>query len=127
MTDDYFLSFADDPLKPRESGHADGSEELVFRDSAYDKDDELSAGYAGKLVLLNNSQKGSLKTCRAETRFADSVTLDQLSRGSRICVLTDSGHVALVTYRGRAPESDPSSYVKLDVKVWRNAIPAEED
>ena len=53
--------------------------------------------------------------------------MGKVSRGSRFCVLTDSGHVALVTYQGKAPASDPSDYVRLDVTVWRNAIAVREE
>jgi serine/threonine kinase PknH len=129
LTDDYFLVMADDPLKPRDS-EDDGyetSEELSYSgDDGFGAEATLSVVDVGKLVLLNNSQKGSLKTCRAETRFTSEVQLNQLTRGSQLCVYTDSGHIALVTYRGHSPKSDPSDYVKLDVTVWRNALEARE-
>ncbi|MDQ0830718.1 hypothetical protein QF032_002562 [Streptomyces achromogenes] len=81
-----------------------------------------------KVVLLNNAQPGSLKTCREETRYAKQVSLSQLSKGSQFCVHTGSGHIALVTFRGTAPKSDPSDYVSVDITVWRNAEePASAD
>ncbi|MBO8200209.1 serine/threonine protein kinase [Streptomyces smyrnaeus] len=129
LSEGYFLAMADDPLKPRDLDDSDTAtpSELTYLDTTIDGAELSIDEPNGKLVLLNNSQKGSLKTCRAETRFTDSVKLNQLSPGSRLCVRTSSGHLALVTYRGHAPESDPSNYVKLDVTVWRNAIEATDD
>ncbi|WP_314176538.1 serine/threonine-protein kinase [Streptomyces winkii] len=130
LTDGYYLVMADDPLKPHDSEESEYETpaELDY-DGGNDYGTEATLSVAsedGKLVLLNNSQKGSLKTCRAETRFTGEVQLSQLSPSSQLCVYTDSGHIALVTYRGHSPESDPSDYVKLDVTVWRNAIEARE-
>ena len=117
----YELRFADRPPKPLNDD--DGDEGEFY----YDGDnDEISADQA-KFVLLNNAQKGSLRTCKSETRFAESVGTAQISPGSRICVTTDSGHIALVTVKGFAPESDPSDFVTVDVTVWRNAIEPKED
>ncbi|MBQ1159420.1 serine/threonine protein kinase [Streptomyces sp. A73] len=129
LSEGYFLAMADDPLKPRDLDDSDTAtpSELTYLDTTIDGAELSIDEPNGKLVLLNNSQKGSLKTCRAETRFTDSVKLNQLSPGSRLCVRTSSGHLALVTYRGHAPESDPSNYVKLDVTVWRNAVEATDD
>ncbi|WP_329238050.1 serine/threonine protein kinase [Streptomyces sp. NBC_01460] len=123
----YKIMLADSPPRPLES-----------EDAAYDDGDlyfgvvrfldEASIGTAnGELVLLHNTQKGSLETCRTETRYAKKIGLDQLSNGSEICVLSDAGHVAVATYRGRSGESDPGSYVTIDVRIWRNAAEAEGD
>ncbi|MFP1625080.1 hypothetical protein ACLB9X_07710 [Streptomyces sp. 5K101] len=37
-------------------------------------------------------------------------------------MLTDAGHVGVVTYQGKSPDTDPSQFITLDVTVWRNAI-----
>ncbi|WP_432108895.1 serine/threonine-protein kinase [Streptomyces sp. AA1529] len=122
----YDLVFSDDPLKPRQLD--DGGLSSALNYNHWTSDPSLNMnGPNDKLVLLSNSQKGSLQTCSNETRFTDSVGLDQLSSGSQICVQTSSGHVALVTYRGRSSKGDPSDYVKLDVTVWRNAIEAKDE
>ncbi|WP_327120989.1 protein kinase [Streptomyces sp. NBC_01341] len=125
LTEGYKIMLADSPPRPAES-----------EDAAYDDGDlyfgvvrfldEASIGTAnGKLILLNNTQKGSLETCRTETRYAEKVNLDQLSNGSEFCVLSDAGHVAVATYRGRSGENDPGSYVTIDLQIWRNAEEAK--
>ncbi|QGV77818.1 serine/threonine-protein kinase [Streptomyces ficellus] len=117
LTDGYHLTLADDPVKPL------GDDANV--DVAYDWSLEKISVEDGRLILLRAGQKGDLNTCRTETRYADRVDLDSLSKGSQLCVLTNGGHVGLVTYQGKSPESDPSHYVTLDVTVWRGAIAAE--
>ncbi|WEV24735.1 serine/threonine-protein kinase [Streptomyces sp. 71268] len=118
LPEGYHLFFASDPIEP-ENGSTDS--DIAYRNTFGDR--ELSTSSPDtKLVLLNNAQEGTLETCRAETRFATSIGFDRLSKGSRICVRTGSGHIGLVTFNGLAPESDPSDYVKLDVTVWRNAL-----
>ncbi|MEV3992573.1 serine/threonine-protein kinase [Streptomyces sp. NPDC049837] len=117
LTDGYHLTLGDDPVKPL------GDNANV--DVAYDWSLEKIYVEDGRLILLRTGQKGDLETCRTETRYADRVDLDTLSKGSQLCVLTNGGHVGLVTYQGKSPESDPSHYVTLDVTVWRNAIVPE--
>ncbi|HSX99604.1 MAG TPA: serine/threonine protein kinase, partial [Streptomyces sp.] len=56
-----------------------------------------------------------------ETRYTDSVKLGQVSKGSQMCVRTNSGHMGLVTFQGAAASGDPSDYVSVDLTVWRNA------
>ncbi|CAM5369065.1 hypothetical protein GCM10010329_15870 [Streptomyces spiroverticillatus] len=118
LTNDYYIRFADSPPKPIHSGDAAYEDDADF----YYWSNERYLGSNGeKVSLLNNSQKGSLKTCREETRFTERVTLGQVSKGSQLCVHTPSGHIALVTYRGRSGGSEPADYVTLDLTVWRNA------
>ncbi|MFJ2741171.1 serine/threonine-protein kinase [Streptomyces sp. NPDC087440] len=118
LTNDYYIRFADSPPKPLHSGDAAYEDDADF----YYWSDERYLGSNGeKVSLLNNSQKGSLKTCREETRFTERITLSQVSRGSQLCVHTQSGHIALITYRGRSAASEPADYVTLDLTVWRNA------
>ena len=47
--------------------------------------------------------------------------MEDLSKGRQICVTSGTGHLALLTYQGHAPEDSPSDYVTIDVTVWRNA------
>lgn len=119
---DYHLYFASDSATPR-NDQDDSAPDLTYRDSFGDKSLETSDG--SKLVLLNNAQQGGLETCRQETRFADSIDFDRISKGSRVCVRTGSGHIALVTFKGFAPDSDPSDYITIDLTLWRNALDAE--
>ncbi|WP_432139252.1 MULTISPECIES: serine/threonine-protein kinase [unclassified Streptomyces] len=116
---DYYVRFADSPPKPLEDGTPYNNDDAdLYYDSLYGK--ELGS-QGEKVVLLNNAQPGSLKTCREETRYAERISLSQLSQGSQFCVHTGSGHIALVTYQGTAPASDPSNYVTVDLTIWRNA------
>ncbi|WP_149825521.1 protein kinase domain-containing protein [Streptomyces tailanensis] len=126
VTKGYYVRFADSPLKPVDgSGDAysiDDSD-LYYDDKWYYSEDDspVLGSNSEKLVLLNNAQKGSLKTCRNETRYARDISLSRITKGSQLCVHTSSGHIALVTFKGTASQSDPSDYVTLDITVWRNA------
>ncbi|MFD7130282.1 serine/threonine-protein kinase [Streptomyces sp. NPDC059894] len=126
IPESYYVRFADSPPKPVEA--SDGSSpryeevaDLYYYDSGGWDNNPLLGSYGEKVVLLNNAQKGSLATCRSETRYTTEVELSQLSKGSQMCVHTPSGHIALVTFQGSAPETDPSDYVSVDITVWRNA------
>ncbi|MFD4527371.1 protein kinase [Streptomyces sp. NPDC058470] len=119
----YYVRFADSPPRPVTSDVGGAYED--DGDFYYSTFDTLNDKHVGsssdKIVLLNNSVKGSLKTCRAETRYAETVTLGQLSKGTQMCVHTASGHIGLITFQGSAPSGDPSDYVSVDITVWRNA------
>ncbi|WP_198358297.1 serine/threonine-protein kinase [Streptomyces fildesensis] len=122
MTENYLVMLADSPPRPIE-GEAFGRKgDLYFqpRSTNVVEKDEVGSGN-GKLVLLNNAQKGSLDLCRSETRYADTISLDQLSDGSQLCVLSNAGHIAVATYRGRSSKTEPSQYITLDLTIWRNA------
>ncbi|MEI5524287.1 serine/threonine-protein kinase [Streptomyces brasiliscabiei] len=119
----YYVRFADSPPKPLDSelgvSYEDDGDFYYYSDSLFG---EKKVGSSSeKLVLLNNSQKGSLETCRNETRYTASVQLGQVSKGSQMCVRTNSGHMGLVTFQGSAASGDPSDYVSVDITVWRNA------
>ncbi|MER6028017.1 protein kinase [Streptomyces sp. NPDC001851] len=118
----YYVRFADSPPKPISSDVGPRYEDSG--DFYYDNYTSNGKGVGStgkKVVLLNNAEKGSLKTCRAETRYAEDVALDQLAPGTQLCVHTSSGHIALVTFKGTAPKGDPSDYVSVDITLWRNA------
>ncbi|WP_434598786.1 serine/threonine-protein kinase [Streptomyces sp. A5-4] len=125
LTESYEIMLADSPPRPVEREDvAYGDGDLYF--SVVRFADEAAIGTAnGKLVVLNNTQKGSLETCRTETRYTEKVRLNQLSNGSEICVLSNAGHVAVATYRGKSGDNDPSSYVTFDLRIWRNAEEAK--
>ncbi|MET9499628.1 protein kinase [Streptomyces sp. NPDC006552] len=129
LTEDYYLKLGDNPPKPLDGGDTGamymGGDLYYYYDGTVTGDQKLGTDN-GKLVLLNNAQKGSLQTCRTETRYTDKIDLDQLSPGSQICVRSDAGHIAVVTYRGKSGEKDPSKYVTVDVTVWRNAEEATD-
>ncbi|MFI8966022.1 serine/threonine-protein kinase [Streptomyces sp. NPDC053493] len=115
LTAGYHLTLGDDVVRPQDG--EDGGYELSYDTGGY-LDAESSGG---NLVLLDPGQQGSLETCRAETRFTKEVYVNKLSRGRQVCVTTGSGHLGLVTVQGFSPEGSPSTYMTLDVTVWRNA------
>uniref|UniRef100_A0AAU2JXX4 Serine/threonine protein kinase n=1 Tax=Streptomyces sp. NBC_00049 TaxID=2903617 RepID=A0AAU2JXX4_9ACTN len=124
------LMFADNPPRPAEeptgAGVLYGHGDLFFyRDTLFG--DEKFGTTNGKLVVLNNSEKGSLETCRAVTRFTEKIGLDQLTDGSQVCVLSQAGHIALATFRGRSGEKDETAFITVDLTVWRNAEAAAKN
>ncbi|MER5483756.1 protein kinase [Streptomyces sp. NPDC002812] len=130
MPGSHRLLLADNPPRPAEEpgggGVHYGKGDLYFyRDTTFGKDEFGTAN--GKLVLLNNSEKGSLETCRKVTRFTEKITLDQLTDGSEVCVLSDAGHIAVATYRGKSGAKESSQYITLDLTIWRNAEQAKKD
>ncbi len=124
LPDEYHLSVAEEPVKP---SNADNSSDVDFsyQDNNY-SDDQVDT-QTGKLVLLDAGQQGTLDTCRSDTRFTETILTKRLSKGSQMCLTTSYGHVALITFRGYAPESSPSKYMTVDVRVWRNAVEPEEN
>ncbi|MCX4695395.1 serine/threonine-protein kinase [Streptomyces sp. NBC_01408] len=125
LTENYFVMLADNPPRPTSKDGNPGfsSKGDVFyqpRVLNVVERDEIGTGN-GKLVLLQSGQQGSLDTCRSETRYSESIRLDQLSDGSQLCVLSDAGHIAVATYRGKSGANDPSKYITLDLTIWRNA------
>ncbi|UPT40413.1 serine/threonine-protein kinase [Streptomyces sp. WAC00303] len=128
VTANYALQLADHPPRPQEdtgSGVSYGKGDFYFYwDSLFG--DERVGSANGKLVVLKNSQKGSLEVCRQETRYTEKIDLEQLTSGSQICVLSRAGHIAVVTYRGKAGPDDPSRYITIDLTVWRNAEEAQQ-
>lgn len=116
LTSGYNLTLGDDGLKPQDGDG--GGDQLVYYSTGGHLD---AAGTDGTLVRLDPGQEGSLAVCRAETRFTDSIYVNKLSKGRQVCITTGSGHVALLTYQGQSPEDSPSTYMTVDVTVWRNA------
>ncbi|MFG2142387.1 serine/threonine-protein kinase [Streptomyces sp. NPDC048650] len=123
LPDDYHLSMDDEPVAPKsEDSDADGD----FSFSHNDYTDSTVDTETGKLVLLNSGEEATLATCRTETRFATSISIKKLTKGAQMCLTTNYGTVALITFKGMAPESDVSSYVTVAVRVWRNAVESED-
>ncbi|WP_055599990.1 serine/threonine-protein kinase [Streptomyces aureus] len=118
LTAGYHLTLGDEVVRPQDG--EDGGYELSYDTGGY-LDAESSGG---NMVLLDPGQAGSLDVCRAETRFTKEVYVNKLSQGRQLCVTTGTGHIGLVTVKGISPEDSPSTYMTLDVTVWRNAAPA---
>ncbi|AKH86224.1 serine/threonine protein kinase [Streptomyces sp. CNQ-509] len=126
VTQNYALNLADNPPRPEEGDVAYSGKDLYYYVDTLFSDSWIGTDN-GKFILLNNSEQGSLETCRAETRFTEKITLDQVGDGSQFCVLSDAGHIAVATYRGKR-ESGDASYVTFDLTIWRNAEePTTED
>ncbi|MFD6887705.1 serine/threonine-protein kinase [Streptomyces sp. NPDC059957] len=124
------LMLADNPPRPAEeptgAGVSYGDGDLYYyRDSLFGEERFGTAN--GKLVLLNNAEKGSLETCRSVTRFTEKMGLDQLTDGSQVCVLSNAGHIAVATFRGKSGAKESSQYITLDLTIWRNAEQAKKD
>ncbi|MFK0253694.1 serine/threonine-protein kinase [Streptomyces sp. NPDC090445] len=117
LTAGYHLTLGEDPLHPQKG--EDGNYELSYDTGGY-----LDAESRGStFALLDPGQEGSLAACRAETRFTENVYVNKLGVGRQMCLTTGTGHIGLVTVRGMSPESSSSTYLTLDVTVWRNAAP----
>ncbi|MFE9854703.1 serine/threonine-protein kinase [Streptomyces sp. NPDC005780] len=115
LTLGYHLTLGDDDIRPQDG--EDAGYELTYDSGGY-----LEAeAEGGKLVLLDPGQQGSLDICRTETRFADEIGVDKLAKGRQVCVITGTGHLALVTYQGHSSDDSPSDYMTIDLTVWRNA------
>ncbi|MFD3451931.1 serine/threonine-protein kinase [Streptomyces sp. NPDC058691] len=79
------------------------------------------------LVLLTSGQTGSLATCLSATRYTQQIARENAVKGSRICVITAAGHVALATVRGYSPEQADNYYATVDLTVWQDAVTPPED
>lgn len=115
LTAGYHLTLGDAEIRPQQG--EDGGYELSYDTGGY-LDSETTGG---SLVLLDAGQEGSLAACRADTRYTTNVYVDKLSPGRQVCVTTGTGHLGLVTVRGFSSEDSPSTYMTLDLTVWRNA------
>lgn len=114
LTSDYHLRFADAPLEPVEYSKDDLLYSCGFGSCDF-------ATFSAKLARLDSGSDGSLQACRQETRFATRIPVEALSKGGRMCVRTNKGSIAVITYKGSSPKGDPSTYAILDVTVWRGA------
>ncbi|MGW0768410.1 protein kinase domain-containing protein [Streptomyces sp. NPDC002676] len=117
LSDGYHLKFSDQPLVPQDSNYDDLY--LMCGDSC------TFGSYNTKLVLLDQGEKGSLDTCKQDTRFLpQEVSVSRFSKGRQLCAITQDGIVALVTFDGQSSSSSASRYVTLDISIWRDAVPA---
>ncbi|MFD7256465.1 serine/threonine-protein kinase [Streptomyces sp. NPDC059874] len=114
LTSNYHLKFADDTLEPH-----DGTGDDFYYYCA-SQDCRFGVSQA-KLARLDSGTEGSLQACRQETRFADKIPVEALSKGGAMCVKTEEGTIALIVYKGSSAKNDPSKYATLDVTVWRGA------
>ncbi|MGX1541688.1 protein kinase domain-containing protein [Streptomyces adustus] len=113
LTSGYHLTLSDDTLRP--TGDDTPVDVEYYADLDWIQTD-------ARIILLARTQRGTLETCRTETRYALHLSTDTLVKGQQFCVLGAAGDVGLVTYQGLSPQSDPSRYVTLDVQVWHSAL-----
>ncbi|MGW2704247.1 serine/threonine-protein kinase [Streptomyces sp. NPDC001340] len=116
MTKSHDLYLADSPVRAKaDTGTSD--EDLTY--AVYSSGAVLAPGTTSgsSLALLPVGRQGSLDACKAATGYKSYVWVKDLAVGQQMCVISGTGHVGLVTYRG----SSGTTYATLDVKVWRNA------
>ena len=117
---DYHLDFSDHEITPQNDSGDDLSYECSFGDCSFTASNT-------KLVLLDHDETGSLSTCLHDTRYTQSIAQARLSAGSQICARTPQGTVGLITFQKASKASEASTYVVLDVTLWRNALPSTDD
>lgn len=116
MTASHDLYLADTPVRSKaDAGSAD--EDLTY--AVYSSGSVLAPGTTSgsSLALLPAGRQGSLSACRAATGYKSYVWVKDLTVGQHLCVVSGTGHVGLMTFRG----SSGTAYATLDVTVWRNA------
>lgn len=109
MPTGYHVVLSDDPIELREGYGGD-----LGYDSGMNLGFESSGG---EFVALDRSQQGSLETCKADTRFADSINKSRLIKGAQVCVYTDS-FIGLAIIREAPQERDGKEFVTFDLTVW---------
>ncbi|MFF7751959.1 serine/threonine-protein kinase [Streptomyces sp. NPDC007971] len=116
MTKSHDLYLADTPVRAKaDTGTSD--EDLTY--AVYSSGAVLAPGTTSgsSLALLPAGRQGTLDACKAATGYKSYLWVRDLAVGRQMCVISGTGHVGLVTYRG----SSGTTYATLDVKVWRNA------
>ncbi|WP_369249805.1 serine/threonine-protein kinase [Streptomyces sp. R41] len=116
MTASHDLYLGDTPVRAKaDTGSSD--EDLTY--AVYSSGAVLAPGTTSgsSLAPLPVGRQGSLDVCKAATGYKSYLWVKDLTVGQQMCVISGTGHVGLVTYRG----SSGTTYATLDVKVWRNA------
>lgn len=73
----------------------------------------------GTLALLDPAAPGTLAGCRSGSPQLPSIPRESVGDGTRVCVRSTDGTVALVVFRALTPEGAPAPSASLDVTVWR--------
>ncbi|MBC2906773.1 protein kinase [Streptomyces sp. PSKA01] len=116
MTKSHDLYLADSPVQAKaDTGTAD--EDLTY--AVYSSGAVLAPGTdsGSSLALLPTGRQGSLDACKAATGYRSYIWVKDLAVGQQMCVISGTGHVGLVTFKG----ASGTTYATLDVKVWRDA------
>ncbi|MFC9247721.1 protein kinase [Streptomyces sp. NPDC057136] len=121
MTASHDLYLGDSPVGPKaDTGSSD--EDLTY--AVYSSGAVVAPGSTSRsqLTRLAPRAAGTLDSCLAQTGSEKYVWVRDLAVGDRLCVISGTGHVGLVTFRGTAPSPDATDYITVDVRVWRNAV-----
>ncbi|MFD6587592.1 hypothetical protein ACFWED_11985 [Streptomyces anulatus] len=108
MPTDFYILFSEDPLRIHEMDGPRGDLIYTFSNGFESK---------GHLVRLDSGQPGSMEECRSDTRYTDVIRRPELTKGTRICVLSND-HVGLVTVREAVQERDEGDFITTDLTVW---------
>ncbi|MFE5480892.1 protein kinase [Streptomyces sp. NPDC056527] len=115
------LFLADRPVRAKaDAGTID--EDLTY--AVYSSGAVVAPGSTSRsqLTRLAPRAAGTLQSCLAQTGSEKYVWVRDLAVGDRLCLISGTGHVGLVTFRGTAPSPGTTDYITVDVKVWRDAV-----
>ncbi|MGW1025284.1 protein kinase domain-containing protein [Streptomyces sp. NPDC002577] len=121
MTASHDLYLADNPVHSKaDTGTSD--EDLTY--AVYSSGAVVAPGSTSQsqMTRLAPRAAGTLDSCLAQTGSESYVWVKDLAAGDRLCVISGTGDVGLITFRGTAPSPDTADYITVDVKVWRNAV-----
>jgi serine/threonine protein kinase len=122
IPDGHIIWLYDDPPTPQETEMGVGYEgdfglyADMFSVNLSTTDED---GY--RMVLLEAGETGSLDTCRTVTRYTESIPSEEAPPGSEICLTTVSGDIGLIRVVDYSAADSPSTYVTIDLTVWRGA------
>ncbi|MGW2347206.1 serine/threonine protein kinase [Streptomyces sp. NPDC001661] len=116
MTDGQDLFLADEPVRAK-ADDGQPSEDLTY--DVYENGAKLSpgTGSGSTLAALPADQPATPDACRAAQGAQEFFWVYNLSVGQRLCLVSGSGDVGLLTLRGKTEGKN----VTLDAKVWRAA------
>ncbi|MER5177219.1 serine/threonine-protein kinase [Streptomyces sp. NPDC002896] len=121
MTASHDLYLADSPVRSKADT---GTSDEDFTYAVYSSGAVVAPGSTSQsqMTRLAPRAAGTLDSCLAQTGSESYVWVKDLAVGDRLCVISGTGNVGLITFRGTAPSPDTTDYITLDVKVWRNAV-----
>ncbi len=121
MTASRDLYLGDRPVRAKADT---GTTDEDFTYSVYSSGAVVAPGSTSRsqLTRLAPRAAGTSDACLAQTGSEKYVWVRDLAVGDRMCVISGTGHVGLITFRGTAPSPDTTDHITVDVKIWRNAV-----
>ncbi|WP_312870261.1 serine/threonine-protein kinase [Streptomyces himalayensis] len=121
LTASHDLYLGDSPVRAKADT---GTSDEDFTYAVYSSGAVVAPGSTSQsqMTRLAPRAAGTLDSCLAQTGSESYVWVRDLAVGDRLCVISGTGHVGLITFRGTAPSPDTTDYITVDVKVWRNAV-----